>query len=143
MMGKLLTHLLYLNVIILCSASSDWCRKSRDRENKTSCLLGSNYHITPLQKYRDFYSKGMTRRYENPIQTIKLRIFSHFIPCPKNLALVYQYLCSTFGRFIIKVHITVREVKLKSMKGKLSKIYSLTQYRFSLEKITGAKFFLL
>lgn len=31
---------------------------------------------------------------------------------------VPRHLCSTFGRFSVKIHISVKEVKLKSMKGK-------------------------
>lgn len=40
---------------------------------------------------------------------------------------------------ILKLHIPVREVQLKSMKMKISKVISLRNYRFSLKKITGTK----
>lgn len=46
--------LLYLKMIILYNTSSDWSRELHDKANKTSCLLGNKYHVSPLWKSRDF-----------------------------------------------------------------------------------------
>lgn len=49
------------------------------------------------------------------------------IVCPNILS-------STFGRFLINIHILVKEKWLKSIKGEISQISSLTQFHFLLEK---------
>ena len=53
----------------------------------------------------------------------------------KLLQSVPRYLCCTFGRFLIKIHLPVKEVQLKQLKGIFSKIISLTHYHLSLGKI--------
>lgn len=53
----------------------------------------------------------------------------------KSLKSVPRKYSSTFARFLkIKIHISVKEVKLKSMKGKISKTSSLKHYHFLLGK---------
>lgn len=47
-------YTMYLNMIILYNTSPDWSRESRDRANKTSCLPGNKYRVSPLRKSRDF-----------------------------------------------------------------------------------------
>lgn len=46
--------LLYLNMIFLYNATSDWYRESRDSANKTSCLPAKKYLVSPFRKSRIF-----------------------------------------------------------------------------------------
>lgn len=51
------------------------------------------------------------------------------------LNLFQYYLCCTFGRFLIKIHVHVKEVQLESTKEKISKTTSFTHYHYFLIKI--------
>lgn len=50
-----------------------------------------------------------------------------------------KYLCSKFGRFLIKLYLPVKDVQLKSMTGNISKISLFTYYLFHSENTQERK----
>lgn len=64
-------------MIILCNVSSDWSRESHDRTNKTSCLPGNKYRVSPLQKSRDFSFQRYEKSHSMLTNMIKSKISNH------------------------------------------------------------------
>lgn len=64
-------------MIILYNVSSDWFRVSHDGANKSSCLPGNKYRVSPLQKSCDFSFQRYEKSHSMLTNMIKSKISHH------------------------------------------------------------------